>query len=420
MVPPIRLSKKDKGKKFIPLLRELLHRSGEHPLSLHVSSDEDGVVNHPIFQLLITHCMRWRIIVMELGVSDFQALTKFIRRRLSSLYSLKLAVRTPHEGDYVLEPFSIAPTLREVEIDCPRIQLLLPWEQLTRYTECSTDPIGVIQVLSVSSQVNYLSYSTRAIIAIQGHLKPMTLTRITTLHLTFYNPWVSGTSIIESLTLPALTELHVRSLNTSLVDELIDMTLRSKCVLHKLSIHSLPIKGGHTRILLFTPFLTEFKCNDFVKDDIERLRAIPGSPSLAPRLRKLVIQSDTPMRELNDMILSRHSGAENVALESLTLQFTSPVECFDAQCVLEGWDTVDTKLAGVIGGWRANIEKELVTWVTRSRANSWNKAMMSVKATHRLGVEFRTLETYDFSDAKYIYVRPFSVVGGLDYITCLT
>ena len=98
VVPPIRLSMKDKGKKFIPLLRELLHRSGEHPLSLHISSGEDGV-NHPIFQLLITHCMRWRIIVMELGVSDLQALTKFIRRRLSSLYSLKLAVRMPHDGD---------------------------------------------------------------------------------------------------------------------------------------------------------------------------------------------------------------------------------------------------------------------------------------------------------------------------------
>jgi hypothetical protein len=416
VVPPIRLSMKDKGKKFIPLLRELLHRSGEHPLSLHVSSDEVGIVNHPIFQLLITHCMRWRTVVMELEVRDFQALTQFIRRRLSSLYSLKLVVRMPHDGDYVLEPFSIAPMLREVEIDCPRIQLLLPWEQLTRYTERSTDPIGVLQVLSVSSEMNYFSYSTRAIIDIQGHLEPMTLTKITTLHLTFYNQWVSGTSIIASLTLPALSDLHVRSLNTSLVDDLIHMTLRSKCVLQKLSIHSLPVKGGLTRILLFTPFLTEFKCNDFVNDDIERLRAIPGSPSLAPRLRKLVIQSDTPMRELNEMIFSRHSGAENVALESLTLKFTSSVECFDAQCVLEGWDTVVTKLARVIGGWRADIEKELVIWVTRSRASSWDKAMMGVKATHRLGVEFRTLETYEFSDAKYIYVRSFSAVVNV----CLT
>ena len=416
VVPPIRLSTKDKGKKFIPLLRELLHRSGEHPLSLHISSDEGGIVNHPIFQLLITHCMRWRTVVMELEVSDFQALTQFIRRRLSSLYSLKLAVRMPHDGDYVLEPFSIAPMLREVEIDCPRIQLLLPWEQLTRYTERSTDPIGVIQVLGISSEINHFSYSTRAIIAIQGHLEPMTLTKITTLHLTFYNPWISGTSIMASLTLPALTDLHVRSLNTSLVDDLIALTLRSKCVLQKLFIHSLPVKGGLTRILLFTPFLTELVCNDFVNDDIERLRAIPGIPSFAPHLRTLVIQSDTPMRELNDMILSRHSGAENVALELLTLKFTSSAECFDAQCMLEGWDTVDKKLAGVIGGWRADIEKELVTWVTRSRASSWDKAMMGVKATHRLGVDFRTLETYEFSDAKYIYVRSFSAVDDV----CLT
>ncbi|KIJ99147.1 hypothetical protein K443DRAFT_180056 [Laccaria amethystina LaAM-08-1] len=101
--------------------RELLHRSGEHPLSLRVSFDEDGVVNHPIFQLLISHCMRWRTVVMELEVSDFQALTQFIRRRLSSLYSLKLVVPMPRDGHYVLEPFSIAPMLREVEIDCPRI-----------------------------------------------------------------------------------------------------------------------------------------------------------------------------------------------------------------------------------------------------------------------------------------------------------
>jgi len=414
VIPPIRLAMKDKGKKFIPLLRKLLDRSGEHPLSLHVSSNEVGIINHPIFQLLITHCMRWRTLVMELEVSDFQALTQFIRRRLSSLYSLKLSIRMSHDGDYVLKPFSIAPMLREVEIDCPQtLQLLLPWEQLTRYTERSTDPIGVIQVLSVSSEMNYFSYSTRAIIPIQGHFEPMVLTKITTLHLTFYNQWVSGTSIIASLTLPALTDLHVRSLNTSLVDDLIGITLRSNCILQKLSIHSLPVKGGLTRILLFTPFLTEFKCNDFVNDDIERLRAIPGIPSIAPRLHKLVIQSDTPMRELNDMILSRHSGAENVAMESLTLKFTSPAECFVAQRMLEGWDTVDTKLAGIIGGWRADIEKELVTWVTRSQASSWNKALMGVKATHRLGVEFRTLETYEFSDAKYIYVRPFSAVDDI-------
>ncbi|EDR01594.1 uncharacterized protein LACBIDRAFT_333071 [Laccaria bicolor S238N-H82] len=403
VVPPIRFPMKDNGEKTVPVLKEVLHRSGEHPLSIHISSDENGVVDHAIFQLLIKHCMRWRIVVMDLEVRDFMALTQFIRHRLTSLYSLKITVRMPHDEDYVLEAFSIAPMLREVEIDCPRVQLLIPWEQLTRYTERSTDSIGVIQVLSVSSEISYFSYSTRAIVAIQGHLKPKTLSHMTTLHLNFYNPWVSGTLIISSLTLPALIDLHVRSLDASLVDDLIDLTLRSKCALEKLSIHSLPIKGGVTRILLFTPFLTEFKCNDFTIDDIERLVAIPGIPSVVPCLRKLVIHLDTAMRELNKMILSRHSRRENVALESLTLIFTNAVECFEAQCVLEGWDKVDGKLGGVIGEWRADLEKELINWVTPSREGSWNTAMMNVKVTHQLGIHFRTLESYEFSDAKYIY-----------------
>lgn len=189
---------KDNRKKIVPVLQEVLHRSGEHPLCIHISSDEDGVVDHAIFQLLIKHCMRWRIVVMDLEVRDFKALTQFIRHRLTSLYSLRITVRMPHDGDYVLEAFSIAPMLREVEIDCP-VQLL---NQLMRYTERSTDSIGVIQVLSVSSEISYVSYSTRAIVAIQGHLKPKTLINMTTLHLDFYNPWVSGTSIIASLTLP--------------------------------------------------------------------------------------------------------------------------------------------------------------------------------------------------------------------------
>lgn len=124
VVPPIRLSMADDGRKFIPLLKELLHRSGEHPLFVHISSDEDGVIDHPIFQLLIAHCIRWRTIVMELAASDLQALTQFTWHRLSLLHSLKLTIRTPHDEDYVLEPFGIAPMLREVEIDCPRIQLL--------------------------------------------------------------------------------------------------------------------------------------------------------------------------------------------------------------------------------------------------------------------------------------------------------
>lgn len=414
VVPPIRLPMKDNGKKLVPVLQEVLHRSGEHPLSIHISSDEDGAVDHPIFQLLIKHCMRWRIVVMDLEVCDFKALTQFIRRRLSSLYSLKITVRVPHDEDYVLEAFSIAPMLREVDIDCPQVQLLIPWEQLTRYTECSTDPIGVIQVLSGSSEINYLSYSTQAIVAFQGHLKPKTLSNITTLHLNSYNP---GTSIIASLTLPALIDLHVRSLDTSLVDDLVDLTLRSNCVLKKLSIHSgLPIKGGFTRLLLWTPFLTEFRCNNLTTDDIEGLRPIPGIPSLAPRLRKLVVHLNTPMRELNDIILSRNSSGQDVALESVTLKFTSAAKCFEAQCVMEGWDAVDRKLAGVIEEWRADLEKELVNWVTPSRAGSWNTAMRDVKVTHRLGIHFRTLESYEFSDAQYIYVRPFLFVDDV-YLT---
>ena len=60
VVPPVKISMKDKGKKFILYLMELLRRSGEQPLSIHISSDEDNVVDHPIFQILITHCARWR------------------------------------------------------------------------------------------------------------------------------------------------------------------------------------------------------------------------------------------------------------------------------------------------------------------------------------------------------------------------
>jgi hypothetical protein len=115
------------------------------------------------------------------------------------------------------------------------------------------------------------------------------------------------------------------------------------------------------------------------------------------------------MRELNEVIISRHSRDENVALELLTLKFTSAAECLAAQGVLEGWDTVDRKLAVEIWGCRADLEKELINWVTPSRAGWWNTAMVNVKVTHRLGVHFRTLESYEFSDAKYIYVRSFFI-----------
>jgi hypothetical protein len=413
VVPPVKISMKDKGKKFILRLMELLRRSGEHPLSIHISSDEDNVVDHPIFQILITHCARWRTVVMKLSVGDLQALTPLVRRRLSSLYSLKLAVRIPRDEDCVLGSFSIAPKLREVEIDCSWVRLLLPWGQLAKYVEQSTNPTGIIQVFSVSSKLNYFSYCTRAIPLF--HFRPIILANITTFDLNFYNPRASGASMLESLTLPALTDLHIRSSHTSLVDDLINVIRRSKCVLKKLSIHTLPIEGGLTKILLFTSFLTEFQCNDLIEDDMERLVAIPGFPSVAPRLRKLVIQSESPIKELNDMILSRHAMANatgnvgSVALASLTLNFAGPTECFEAQCVLEGWDSLDKALRDVINGWRKNIEKEFVTWVTRSQANSLDKALMSVRATHRLGVEFRTLEMYEFSDVKYIYVRLFTI-----------
>lgn len=407
VVPPVKISMKDKGKKFILRLMELLRRSGEQPLSIHISSDEDNVVDHPIVQILITHCARWRTAVMKLSVGDLQALTPLIRRRLSSLYSLKLAVRVPHDEDCVLGSFSIAPKLREVEIDCSWVRLLLPWEQLTKYVEQSTNPTGVIQVFSVSCEISYLSYCTRATPFFR--FRPMTLANITTFDLNFHNPRASGASMLESLTLPALTDLRVRSSHGSLVDDLIDVIRRSKCPLQKLSIHTLPMEGGLTKILLFTSSLTEFHCNDLIEDDMERLLAFPGFPSVAPRLRKLVIQSDSPIKELNDMIISRHAMADvtndvgSVAPASFTLNFAGPIECFEAQCVLEGWNSLDKALGDVITGWRKNIEREFVTWVTRSQANTWDKALMSVRATHLLGVEFRTLETYDFLDVKYIY-----------------
>jgi len=52
---------------------------------------------------------------------------------------------------------------------------------------------------------------------------------------------------------------------------------------------------------------------------------------------------------------------------------------------------VDRKLAEVIGGWRADIEKELINWVTPSRAGWWNTAMMDMKVVHWLGIHLRTL-----------------------------
>ena len=115
------------------------------------------------------------------------------------------------------------------------------------------------------------------------------------------------------------------------------------------------------------------------------------------------------------MILSRHAMADvtgnvgSVALASFTLNFAGPIECFETQCVLEGWDSLDNALGEVINEWRKNIEKEFVTWVTCSQANSWDKALMSVRATHRLGVEFRILQTYEFSDVRYIYVCLFMI-----------
>jgi len=132
----------------------------------------------------------------------------------------------PHDGDYLLEVFSISPMLQEVEIDRPRVQLLIPWEQLTRYTEHSTGSIGIIQVLSVSSEINYLSYSTQVIVGIQGHLKAQTKDA-QQYHYVASQLLLSlgGTSIISSLTLPTLINLHVQSLDTSLVDNLIDVTL---------------------------------------------------------------------------------------------------------------------------------------------------------------------------------------------------
>jgi len=139
--------------------------------------------------------------------------------------------------------------------------------------------------------------------------------------------------MLESPTLPASSDLRVRSSHPSLVNDLINVIRRSKCLLKKLSIYiyTLPIEGGLTKILLFTSSLTDLHCNDLIEDDMERCLAIPGFPSVAPRLCKLVIQSDFPTKELDDMILSRHAMVDvtgdvgSVALASFTLNFAAPI-----------------------------------------------------------------------------------------------
>jgi len=102
--------------------------------------------------------------------------------------------------------------------------------------------------------------------------------------------------MLESPTLPALSDLRIRSSHASLVNDLINDIRRSKCLLKKLSICTLPIEGGLTKSLLFTSSLTDLHCNDLIEDDMGRYLAIPGFPSVAPRLRKLVIQSDFPTK----------------------------------------------------------------------------------------------------------------------------
>ncbi|KAJ7590651.1 hypothetical protein C8J56DRAFT_538908 [Mycena floridula] len=297
-----------KGRYNGKLLELIIEYSATLPLNVNLSSDEELLDEaHPIVQILLPTSSRWKS--AELDVLHIEALTP-IHGNIDSLQQLSINFRKRAYEPGPLAIFKVAPALRILNVDdydgvAPTLQM--PWASITEFVWDSDHSGNAQPFLALESARDLTSIKINTTMeAEQPITQPITLHNVQKFDLfAWYSDDVDF--MLEQLTLPALTRLHIFHAMWDLRDLEALHLFQSRS---QFNLKDLAIGGVKTTEHAEAVVTLLSQCNDVTEllldqcslQEILRHIAEPGKlPNLQVFKIMNVMQRDLPFNTRNDI-----------------------------------------------------------------------------------------------------------------------
>ena len=309
-IPPINFYMKSHSNlSYDRAIAQLMERSGTSPtLKLYLSFPflQKDVPRSSIFKMVVRHSERLESLRMT--IENMHATKHFqgLKGRLPNLRNLTLGLPWAFTNDgRNLDIFETAPALRKVKLvwsdPGDSIRLLLPWSQITHFTDMlHSKSIAPYVPLSSLPSLSYLDIHRDIYRESEfrfhdpsthwppSQYEPITLSRLHTLKV--HDHFNEDTGIfLDSLKIPAVEDIKI-SLPRSLVPNLVSLFSRSHqpSRLQKLAFRTISLQAGELSDLInLTPQLIELDISVPPMADILRLIDCEGNVVLVLMLRAL-------------------------------------------------------------------------------------------------------------------------------------
>ncbi|KAJ2924134.1 hypothetical protein H1R20_g12957, partial [Candolleomyces eurysporus] len=293
------------------LFKLFLERSGDLPISIRCEIDKHGWRTGPkvareTLRMLTNQCHRWKSARIKMPIKFIQELDP-IRGKLPVLshlefFGTKSMVKS--SGEYLLDHFSDAPSLREAIIHTryifervdPAFKVVLPWSQLEHFSEASFSGRSYSDLVKTEPQnLRKLVYKVQHVPSF-SLWDEITLPKLEILRIRVGLPGPSILLHLDLLTLPALVDLEIRGTFAPadpLYPKVLALIRRSRCSLERLALDGFNSQEGvFSSILASCPKLTALDIANVDSAPLHMLALDTGSLApIVPKLKTLVIRS---------------------------------------------------------------------------------------------------------------------------------
>ncbi|PPQ86125.1 hypothetical protein CVT25_002760 [Psilocybe cyanescens] len=275
---------------YLDYLNEVLKRSKNVPIDIHIHSRSSTDLPHPVIDILLQHSERWGMLRLE-ACHAIIPLFQPAKGRLMSLQRLTLVFCWDQEFQSAPshDLFQNAPALNDVYLVNQIGDFTLPPGQLISYTQSGNRLSEVLTSSKMSLTTLILHGVTPT-----NRLPSITLPFLTSLEIT-QNPGVAVSKckwFLDNATLPALTALTIGEITDEVVKSIQLMIARSHspCKLESLVFMSeyFPYVS-FTTLLEQTPLLKFLSIPQPPLQDLHALIFDSSRPHLIPLLRELYL-----------------------------------------------------------------------------------------------------------------------------------
>ncbi|KAF8965548.1 hypothetical protein BDZ97DRAFT_1918112 [Flammula alnicola] len=317
----------------LTLLRELLQRSANTLLSVHIFAPHIKVHSHPVIDLLVQHCERWETIIIS-STGRTIAGIQGISGRLPSLKAVELVISSSRNADNYpadIFQFEVAPQLRSAHVTGAYLgEVVFPFRRLVHYRDelgpmfqitqlCDSGILETLTLLEI--RVSHFDFS-----------KVISLPHLVKLDFKTYHS--AETSVLQCFSFPEIEDLHIVSCHSAgyPLQNLTSTISRSRlpCPLKSLFLRmkfGTVEPGALTTLLKLTPELVELNITKPQDGDISDLVCVEEDRPLVPRLESCIFEVENKIYAQTARIISSLASSRcEVGDDSRETEFRIPGE----------------------------------------------------------------------------------------------